>query len=533
MKIKSKRTDKLYIFIFAIVLLCVFLIMMYIQRYTGFWGDDFFFSRYSHNSELFESLNFEKGGHGGGYIGLFLCKFFSYCLPLFLNIHPADFVGNWHSAIKSVFFICLLLLMSKFSTFYNKSKWLYISTVLFLAFYVLYLTAFSNITWISYNFYRYLCSLIPLSFLLYYIYKNSLVNYKKVRLLELITVCFCAYFVGSSLELIFFGILFFVTLLVVYNIVVKLLSKIKNLNIDFEKLKLNLNYKFYIPICVMSTAVLLFTQSSGYKTVSSSRGMGNINISLDLVSEFTHLYKVKCFQDIWLYWIVFFLLLIVSAIFMYRRNEIKKIVYPVLLLTSILTVMYSLVMCGKSFTDCGFPQYYLNHDNIIAIYKLLILYPFFILLGYVYKLAKRKNFIKILIVSILLIFPFYFFCISDEQIKHKLEFFYSIKKEQYVIEKIMRFYYLNNETPIIEPKEFLAIIKQCMEIWEEYPSSNKLLSHMDLIYKNNDATRLGVIIGTDSIEKYYKKGGVFTEEELKELKFENLKDNNFVLNKKE
>lgn len=507
--------------------------MMYIQRYTGFWGDDFWFSRYSNNLELLESLHFEKGGHGGGYIGLFLCKFFSYGLPLWLNIHPADFVGSWHSAIKSVFFIFILLLMSKFSTFYNKSKWLYLSTVLFLAFYIFYLTTFSNITWISYNFYRYLCSLIPLSFLLYYIYKNSLINYKKAKLPELVVVCVCAYIVGSSLELIFYGILFFACLLVFYNIVVKLLSKIKNLNIDFEILKLNLNYKFYIPVCVMSTAILLFTQSSGYKSVASSRGMENINISSDLFHEFTHLYIIKCFQDIWFYWVAFLILLIVSAIFMSKRSEIKKIVFPLLLLTSILVVVYSLILCGKTFTDCGFPQYYLNHGNIIAVYKLLILYPFFILIGYVYKLAKRNKFIKILIVSILLISPFYFFSISVERIKYQLEFFYSIKKQQYVIEKIMRFYYLNNETPIIEPKEFGAIIKQCMEIWEEYPSSNRFLCPLDLIYKNNDATRLGVIIGTDSIEKYYKKGGVFTEEELKELKFENLKDDNFVLNKKD
>ena len=169
----------------------VMLIYTFYTKNTCFVGDDFWYTRFFDFNELFHTLSFEKGCHGGGYIGYFLCEFFSFAVPLHLNIHPNDFVSTYHAMIKSIFFILFLLLISKFSVFHNRSKALYICTIMFLAFYTFDLSTKSYIMLISYNFYRYLFSLIPLSILLYSIY-IPLSSYILIHNeLYHITICFC------------------------------------------------------------------------------------------------------------------------------------------------------------------------------------------------------------------------------------------------------------------------------------------------------------------------------------------------------
>ena len=102
-----------------------------------------------------------------------------------------------------------------------------------------------------------------------------------------------------------------------------------------------------------------------------------------------------------------------------------------------------------------------------------------------------------------------------------------------------RFYYLQNKTPIIITNLANFFPEALGENGETYNYSEELnefkklfLTSFNLIYKDNNALTLGVTIDENALEKFYENGGIFTEKELKELKFERLKDNDFVLNKK-
>lgn len=100
----------------------------------------------------------------------------------------------------------------------------------------------------------------------------------------------------------------------------------------------------------------------------------------------------------------------------------------------------------------------------------------------------------------------------------------------------MRYYYLNGETAIIKANYFLEVGQNGEKYNFNSLETNFLhqglfLKSMDLIYKNNDATTLGVILDDNALEKFYAKGGTFSEKELEELKFERLKNDDFVLNK--
>ena len=110
-----------------------------------------------------------------------------------------------------------------------------------------------------------------------------------------------------------------------------------------------------------------------------------------------------------------------------------------------------------------------------------------------------------------------------------------IKEIQYISEKIIRFYSLRNEIPYI-PYEYTMESKY--SVWfendEEIECANNsiLLAYFTKIYKNDFVLQQGYCRSRNALEKYYENGGVFTEEELQNIKFSNLFNEDFVLNTK-
>ena len=92
------------IFIFFLMLISVFIIccVKYFGKNSCFNDDDFFYARYMLGESYFDSFKFSLY-HGGGYLGLFLCKFLSFGLPCLLNIHPDDFICNQAGIIRGIF----------------------------------------------------------------------------------------------------------------------------------------------------------------------------------------------------------------------------------------------------------------------------------------------------------------------------------------------------------------------------------------------------------------------------------------------
>ncbi len=509
------------IFVISIIIISIY---AFFTKYSCYWGDDFWFTRYRENINLLETLSFEKGGHGGGYIGLFLCKLLSFGLPIYLNIHPADFINSGHSIIRGCFLTITLLLVSKFSMFYNRSKLVYIMTFLFLSGWFFYQTLNTyNVIDINYTFYRYVFCFIPFSILWYWIYKNTITKKKTSNKFEYIIVLISAYFVGSASEFISFTSICMAILLIFYNLATGFFQKHDDYN-----LRINLNSKFYVPICIFSFAFCMFVTSSGFNEVASSRGLSNISITENILKEYIASFFNICIINAWFYWALFFILFIIVFVVAKKQKELNKIIFPLFLPIITLVFMFSLIICGKTFLATDEPSFWLYHNNLIFTYKFLLLFPLLIFFDYCYNYLKKNKIINIsLCIVVLAVTSYHFIYFFDH---FSIEFMKTVRKEAYQIEKIMRFYHLHNETPIIEQNNYPEII-ECLEM--DTINDNLFLRSMNLIYKNDDATRLGLIIEENAIEKFYQKGGSFTEQELKELKFERLKDDNFVLNKKE
>ena len=106
------------------------------------------------------------------------------------------------------------------------------------------------------------------------------------------------------------------------------------------------------------------------------------------------------------------------------------------------------------------------------------------------------------------------------------EFFKSRKCEVYMAEKLLRFYYLKNELPTIHME---------MDEWfyqeddRMYNNQSPTTVYYAKVYKDERVNDIGYKRAPDAFEKFYNAGGFFTEEELYNLDFARLYDEEFVL----
>ena len=92
------------------------------------------------------------------------------------------------------------------------------------------------------------------------------------------------------------------------------------------------------------------------------------------------------------------------------------------------------------------------------------------------------------------------------------------RRTTYVLEKMMRFYFLKDETPIlpINNNHF------CRYGWDYY---------LYQTYKYDLDKFKNFEMKENAMDLFYQKGGRFYKYELENIKFQRLKNNDFVLNK--
>ena len=195
---------------------------------------------------------------------------------------------------------------------------------------------------------------------------------------------------------------------------------------------------------------------------------------------------------------------------------------------------FSLIFLGKTNYDGDF---WLTHPNIIFLFRMLIIYPILYCSSYVYKnleviklfnKSKIKNFICLLIIVLLL----------NPLVKIPKQydgFDATFKRKAYIMEKLLRFYYLRNERAIL-PKN--AILLHDFDPWTSdvnapYYIGNQITdSYYPRIYKDEKSRKLGYELNNNAMNMFYKLGGSFSKEELEDIKFARLFNEDFVLNKK-
>lgn len=539
-KITNKQVCCFYIPLFLFVIL----FSVYLGHNFAIFEDDLVYSTYYKSEKFFNCLNFNFG-HGGGYLGYFLSKFLSFGLPNLLSIHPCDFTVC-HLVIKGFFTIITLLLMTKFSTFFYRSKLIFISVFSFLTFYYFfYLCKLETlIVGVSYNYYRYSFSLIFFSVVVYFIFENLIKNKKNTKFKSVLFILICAFIAGTSSEIIFITLILFSLLILLYQLIIYLISYLRKSHEFLNLYKFNISKSFILMFLVLNFAVFSFVSSSGFKEVSMSRGLSNIFITKDLLQNFSNQYIQLYFLDEIFYWILFIILFVVNVVIAYKKQEIKKILLPCFLQISILGSIFSLIFCKETYYTGGF---WLVHHHIRFIFSMLIMCPMLMFLSYFVKslILKYNNSIekkKIInnIAMITFISSIVFLCLLLKVINgNEFKYFHmktkNLKIFNYKIEKIFRFYYLKNEVPYlpgyIKDRDIYRFKKPKGEFCfiDEY--NNFLEAYYTNIYKDTNVYNMLYCVSDKAIEKFYENGGTFTKEELKNIKFSRLFDENFVLNK--
>ena len=532
-KLSIKTKNIFFYSAIGIISLLFILLILYLSKHCCFWNDDAWFSLYGGNEKIFDCLISDS--HGGKYIGQFLDKFFSYGLPCMLGIHPENFQVSYHAIIRAVFMAFTLLVMGRFVSIYEKSKLLYLLFYIFLIVLIIKYIPSSNIIAIYYSFYRYCFSILFFGIFWLFIYKNitGLENNKSIW--KLIGVSLCGYIIGTSSEIVFFVSCALASLITIWKLVgILLKNKIKD-NLIINSLQIKLNRNFYIPIIFFAIGVVLFVSSEGYRVVSADRGMTNIVVTYDLLKEFTSYFINNCFYEIKEFWIAF-LILACSGIYLSIRNKDLKVpLFVFCFLFSLMAVMFSLVLCGKTLNG----EFFIIHCNILFLYKMLLLIPFGIMLSYVFQYIFKNNKYHSLIISCLAVILFSFVSINLFYSKNLIQnlntsedFLLKQKQENYIWDKITRFYYLNNKTAVL-PKKFIfgeIPYKNNMDdITNCFYERNQFNVNYHKIYKTSPNVSPYICIKDNAIDEFYNIGGYITKEELNKLDFNRLFDEQYVL----
>ncbi len=578
----SKNKIEKFTFSFILALICFSIIFLtsYLSRNCTFYGDDMSHSLYQNS--IFESLfptNFHSAYqlHGGGYLCFFLTNFFNYNLPHLLNIHPADFMSIPNGIIKGIFLCIILLSITNFGFIYKNSKFSKSFILIILSMYFFYSIVQINSFIIGFNhsFYRYIFPLLFFSYFWYFIYTRIISNSKKTLLfknnnLKLLFAIFSGFIIGSSCEIIFSVSAISAILIISYNCSILILQKIfdfmsflyieddfvtkymisqnynKKLNINNYKFKLDKN--FYLPIISLFLSIILFVTSKGFRNVAIERGANDIHISLNDLKEFLNIFTQIYIKDEIILWIIFIILLTLSVYLTYKKQSIKKIIFPLILQSSILISVFSLILCGRTYYEEG--KFWLIHPNIVVLYRIIIFYGILILysylcryLAYITKNKKALNISKIISTILLILAVGIFIPILDNKIKQSYWYNdYSIlsktKKTNYISEKIFKFYYEQNKTPYLPIelftipmpyKEYFIWNRDCKETTANCCSRSILTTeYFPKMYADKNTINYTYCFSENAIEKFYNDGGEFTDEEIRNIKFENIKQNKTI-----
>ncbi len=530
-------------YIHYVLIILLFVITVIVTIYASLncnflFGDDNFYSLYSDYSEkIYDCLKF--GIHGNGYIGYFLSKFFSFGLPNILGIHPADFIGWGHGAIKGFFTAGILLLIANWGCFYYKSKILYVILYASVILYFFLIVSESAVMMSYYTYYRYFFSMLFWCIFWYYIAKNIVIKSKHINYFYLISVSICGFIIGTSIEINIFSSLLCASFLIVYSFFINKFIKDKQ---KIKSLKIFLDRRFYIPVFFLFLGAFLFILNSGWFHVASDlRGLGKTTLTISLVLEYIKSYYEILIKNYNMFFYIFISIYITTIYFAIKKKEIKKIIFINFYLISLYAVLFSLVLLGKTSYDNDF---WIYHNNIIFLYKISLAAVFLCYFSYLMKNIININIVKklkkqiiviLFLFSIILIKPVYNIIQADISIIDN-ECLYQWKCKAYIMEKILRFYYLKNLVPILPKQE---IMSWYFDSWrnnsyeeKEFYTENLITdSYYPRIYKDNKSRKLGYKLSDNAINIFYKNGGVFSEEELQNIKFQRLLNNDFILNK--
>ncbi len=527
------------IFIIAIFIISI---VLYISLNHAFYGDDYTFGLLNYKEGIFDSLYKTAGQeHGGGYFSLFLNKFLSFGLPYILHIHPADFICYGEGIIQGIITVLLCLSYVKFISESKNNKFLFLSLFAFFCIFYFYLIAYSrsyySLTGVC-TFYRYQLTLLFFNVFIYNIYKNITNPNNKFNIVNFIITIFASIFIGCNNELLAEITLITMFEITLYNIIIKIISWKKK---EIKSFLLNLNIVFWMSFATLIISTILFATSVGFSGLISYRIVPNYNEILINASEFLQEFIKLYFKNAELWWIIFIIILVLAIKKAYKKSELKEVFIAVFIQLGNIITIISLAIGGKTLGE----TFWLFRPTIKFSFLMIFLIVLLMITDNIIKSAVPKTKTKLIygLISILIILSI----LIAPKLKYlttlnKTDVSIVYKKFAYIGEKMLRFYYLKNETPYLINFDYKKYAN------EDYPSLYSktdfvktpdlctkenlyTLTYYPKIYKDNKSIELGLCYSDDALERFYKKGGQFNKEEFEPIIFSRLLDDDFVLNK--
>lgn len=525
------KTKNFFLLITTFTFIVTIILTSYFSRNCFFYADDHGWGTYSNDEGILDCLYktaFDR--HGGGYIALFLTKFFCSGLPLILGIHPSDFIGCPQGIFKGICLAITFFLIAKHSRIFYKSNFLFVTLFLFCTLYFFGGLIETKVGYILFNnqFYRYPFTLLFISIFLYNLYKNILAKQKKIRIKNILLSSFAAVVISTNVEITVYSIALFIILLILYNTTLSLTTKLCPNKSFLNNQKFNLNLNFYIPSIIYFITLKFYTFSDSFKELTAERGLNNITFNIQDLKEFLCTFRDLYIIDNISIWVLLILFAISSFIIAYKKKETKKIILPFFFDISYIIVTLSLFLCGRTFYIPN--EFWIIYPNIFFYFYLLMLFSLVIYTTYTirYFILEKKYNSKIVLISFAILLTL----ISTEKIKllsnfdtiknaeftsYTPEEMHIHKKTTYMLEKMLRFYYLKNETPILPINDNFL----CRNGWNNY---------LYAIYKYDPSRFRDFETKENAMDLFYEKGGSFTKYELEHIRFQRLKNNDFVLN---
>ena len=542
----EKTRNKVYSIAVIMVAIATLVILIFTSGSHCFFGDDIMFGIYEPGENIIDCL-FKNAGneHAGGYFSRFLTKFFCTGLPMLLNIHPADFMCWGQSFFQAIFTIWFFQTYIKYLYFLKKIKSMYFIFYLFVCVFYFYTIERTSSTYIltnNNNFWRYTFTLVFFNIFFFYLYEMLIKKNVRMSKLTYILFFFSIVVCMTNLELLMYSCALFIVIVLIYNIIRKYMI------IGNEHCNLYINKeKFFIPITLCFVTMLLFINSDGYKFMHGYRVVLDINYIKFIFHDFCVSYYTILFKDFVFYWIIFILTFCVAIRISTAKKENIKIILPAIMQICVLVVLFSLIICSKESND---GKLWLYRETIIFAYRMVSLIPIFIYLDYIFK--NLKNYKRIFIKSIywmiilLIVFMLIFNINIWNKRIHSTEKS-NLRKINYIAEKMLRFYYLKNETPYLYKYKFgddfglhnfyrTKFNNNIDNMNKDITCNNgnkHIIYYFVKIYNEPEdkLKKLGVCYSDDAIDKFYANGGSFTKKELDNIYFERLKNDDFILEK--
>ena len=498
---------------FSLLLLILgflFIILVNLFGYSFIFADD---TELYCNSfkELFISPS------NGLFISSILCKLFAVFIPLHLDIHPSFFKSNYFCYIESFVILLFVFILNSLLFRNKKLNWLYHISFLFLLS-MLFLFIEQQPFLLLFTYEGFFRMLLP-SFLFVVLFSLLLINIEKKTFIIYLGIYIVSFLCSISNE--FVCISTFIGFLIYF-----LLS--------FKKLKCNRDFILYMLLILISFLGIFILCKTGAFTRKSTSAI-DINYIKSLFEQILPFSK-SYFKYVILDHILFYALLIIQSFLLLIRygnyKDVQETIkFIICFIIGNLIFFYMLIGLGRTHYFEG--QYWVIHYDLHVMFNIMLCAFNLSLLSLLLKYKLTGDFVVGLLFSILTVFVGFHIYDYYSNLRNEMN---QWRVEIYKNEKAIRLANMKNKIIVLDEELYNNNYNWGLFYSPKNKEKNKLfpksayIIFLNQFEKENKINQYFMFSSKESFENAYRdNGGMFSEEELMDVNFNNLRDRNFII----